>query len=181
VSSSRRGGRFRAALLAALAVSVVAGSCTGRADPLPSGSPQPVSLLPTTATALPDFTPERFQELLEQLRGRPVLVNFWGSWCGPCYREAPVLATAADRYGGRMQFLGVDISDQRGPAREFIQEFGWTFPSVFDPDNKILASLGLLGAPITIVYDESGERVFEWVGEITQEQLTAELDEVLGA
>jgi cytochrome c biogenesis protein CcmG/thiol:disulfide interchange protein DsbE len=167
--------------MAALAVSVAAGSCTGRADPQPTGSQQPASLLPTTATALPEFTPERFRALLDQLRGRPVLVNFWGSWCGPCYREAPVLATAADTYEGRIQFLGVDISDQRGPAREFIREFGWTFPSVYDPDNEILASLGLLGAPITIVYDESGERVFEWVGEITEDQLNSELDGVLGA
>jgi cytochrome c biogenesis protein CcmG/thiol:disulfide interchange protein DsbE len=181
VSPSRRGGHFRATLLAALAVSVVAGSCAGRADPQTTGSPQSASLLPTSPTALPEFTPERFQALLDQLKGRPVLVNFWGSWCGPCYREAPVLAKAAEKYGGRVQFLGVDIGDQRGPAREFIQEFGWTFPSVYDPDNEILASLGLLGAPITIVYDESGGRAFEWVGEITEEQLAAELEQVLAA
>jgi thiol-disulfide isomerase/thioredoxin len=168
----------------ALAVSVVGVACAGRADPQATpttGSPEDTSLLPTSATSLPEFTPQQFQALLEQLKGRPVVVNFWGSWCGPCYREAPVFATAADTYGDRVQFLGVDISDQRGPAREFIAEFGWTFPSVYDPDNEILGSLDLLGAPITIIYDRDGERVFEWVGEITEEQLTEELTKVLQA
>jgi cytochrome c biogenesis protein CcmG/thiol:disulfide interchange protein DsbE len=178
VSAPRTGRRFRAAL-GALVLSVAGVACTGRADPQPTGSPQSTSLLPNSATSLPEFTPERFEALLDELRGRPVVVNFWGSWCAPCYREAPVLAAAEDTYGDLAQFLGVDISDQRGPARDFIQEFGWTFPSVYDPDNEILASLGLLGAPVTIVYDTSGERVFEWVGEITEEQLTEELTAVL--
>jgi cytochrome c biogenesis protein CcmG/thiol:disulfide interchange protein DsbE len=168
-------------MVAALALSVVAVSCTGRADPQPTTSPAQTSLLPASATSLPELTPEQFQSLLDELRGRPVLVNFWGSWCGPCYREAPVIAAAAMTYEGTVQFLGVDISDQRAPARDFIQEFGWTFPSVFDPSDEILASLGLLGAPVTIIYDRSGERVFEFVGPVTEEQLTEELTSVLEA
>lgn len=137
-------------------------------------------LLPSSPTALPDFTPQRFRALLGELRGRPVVVNFWGSWCGPCYREAPQIAEVAGAFEGRVQFLGVDISDQRDAARKFIREFGWTFPSVFDPDNEILSSMGLLGAPVTIVFDASSERVFEWVGAISEEQLTGELEKLLG-
>jgi cytochrome c biogenesis protein CcmG/thiol:disulfide interchange protein DsbE len=171
--------------MAALALSLLAGACAGQAEPQSTGptgpitSPSEATLLPSTATALPEFTPERFQALLEQLRGRPVVVNFWGSWCGPCYREAPVIAAAAQAYGDRVQFIGVNITDQRGPAREFIAEFGWTFPSVYDSDNEILASLDLLGAPVTIVYDRAGEVAFEWIGEITEDQLTEALNSVL--
>jgi cytochrome c biogenesis protein CcmG/thiol:disulfide interchange protein DsbE len=165
-----------------LAVSVVAGSCARRPDPGPAAGPEPTtSLLPTTPTALPEFTPERFQALLAQLRGTPVLVNFWGSWCGPCYQEAPDIAKASKAFEGRVQFLGVDINDQVGPAREFIEEFGWTFPSVSDPTNAILASMDLTGAPVTIVFDASGTRVFNWVGGITEDQLTGALNDVLDA
>jgi thiol-disulfide isomerase/thioredoxin len=173
--------RLRRGLATALALSVLMVACSGDSRPSSSGSPPQASLLPTTPEALPEFTPERFRGLLRQLQGTPVVVNFWGSWCGPCYEEAPEIARVARDFEGRVQFIGVDINDQLTPAREFIREFGWTFPSVFDPANEILGSLGLLGAPVTIVYDASGERVFEWVGPVTERQLTDELNKLLEA
>src|SRR5438094_202055 len=60
-------------------------------------------------TALPQLDPARFRQLLAQLRGKPVVVNIWASWCGPCIAEAPDLAAAAREFQGRVQFLGVDV------------------------------------------------------------------------
>jgi hypothetical protein len=62
-------------------------------------------------------------------------------------------------YGDRVRFIGVDILDQRASARDFMSEFGWTYPSVYDPSGAIRDGLGLLGQPVTLFYDESGRAV----------------------
>ena len=118
------------------------------------------SLLPSTPTELPTFDAAKFGTLLSQLKGRPVVVNFWGSWCGPCRTEAPGLAATAHQYAGRVQFLGVDVADERTPARAFIRRYGWSYPSVFDPDSKIKDSFGFLGQPVTLLMNDAGTRVF---------------------
>jgi len=129
-------------------------------------------LLPTSRFALPQLDGGQFQELLGQLRGTPVIVNIWASWCGPCKAEAPVLRTAARRYGTRIQFLGLDVQDQRAPAQEFIRDFGWSYPSVFDPTNAVHTSLGVVGQPVTLFFDRKGQRVATHAGPITQQALS---------
>jgi thiol-disulfide isomerase/thioredoxin len=117
-------------------------------------------LLPTSRFALPEFDYRKFQTLLKQLHGTPVVVNLWGSWCGPCREEAPFLARAARRFGRRVQFVGVDVGDLiRVQAQVYIRDFGWLYPSVYDPPKQILSALGFVGPPITILFDRSGKRV----------------------
>ena len=135
-------------------------------------------MLPPTPTALPRFDPERFARLLAELRGTPVVVNFWASWCAPCTAEAPVLARAARDFEGEVQFVGVDILDSLAPARAFIKRFGWPYPSVFDPSGAIRDEMGFLGQPVTVVLDASGRRAFVWNGEISAEILRRELSAV---
>ncbi|MGH2683413.1 MAG: TlpA family protein disulfide reductase [Actinomycetota bacterium] len=147
---------------------------TGTASPASTAK-----LLPADPLALPEFDFQRFQALLQELRGTPVVVNIWASWCGPCRIEAPDLARLAREFEGRVQFLGVDILDQRPAAREFITEFGWPYPSVFDPDAEIRDRLGFIGQPITIVYDADGEKAFEWIGVIDGDLLNREIRKVL--
>ncbi|MGH2686137.1 MAG: redoxin domain-containing protein, partial [Actinomycetota bacterium] len=89
------------------------------------------SLLPQGRVDLPRFGFVEFQALLGELRGTPVVVNIWGSWCPPCQVEAPDLAEVAREFEGRVQFVGVDILDSRGPARSFILVHDWPYPSVF--------------------------------------------------
>jgi len=137
--------------------------------------------VPSSPAELPDVSPEGFQALLATLRGKPVVVNIWASWCGPCILEAPVLAAKAKQYSGKVQFLGVDIIDHRPPAREFIQRFGWPYPSVFDPTGAIRDSLGLIGQPHTVIYDASGTQVFVWSGAISEATLDEELSKVVAA
>ena len=140
---------------------------------IPEGLNTP--LLPRTTCSLPQFDPARFRELLEQLRGVPVVVNIWGSWCGPCLEEAPDLARVAREFEGRVQFLGVDINDLRVPAENFIRRFGWTYPSVFDPPGAIRDALGLVGQPHTLVFDAAGRRTLVHPGAVTARQLRTEL------
>jgi cytochrome c biogenesis protein CcmG, thiol:disulfide interchange protein DsbE len=137
--------------------------------------------LPRSPTALPRFSPAQFRELLANLKGTPVVVNIWASWCGPCTEEAPGLAAEATRFRGRVQFLGVDIVDQLPPARAFIRKYGWSYPSVFDPTGAIRDDLGFIGQPITIVYDASGKQAFSWSGAIPEGVLRNAVEDVLRA
>ncbi|HXF73593.1 MAG TPA: TlpA disulfide reductase family protein [Actinomycetota bacterium] len=136
-------------------------------------------LLPARADALPSFDPARFEALLGELRGTPVVVNVWGSWCTPCRSEAPLLARAHAEHGREVQFLGVDILDSRTSARRFIDEFGWRFPSVFDPSGAIRDALGLLGQPGTVFYDRGGEPVLTWQGPLDARTLERGLRMIL--
>jgi hypothetical protein len=77
-----------------------------------------------------------------------------------------------------VQFLGVDILDERGSARDFMREYGWTYPSVFDGPGTIRDGLGILGQPATLFYDASGELVRTWSGPVTEEVLTETLTEI---
>lgn len=175
----------------ALGLVLAATACGGGSAPGPAASPTPACpavepppgvqapLLPRTTCELPQFDPARFEELLAQLRGVPVVVNIWASWCGPCIEEAPRLGRLARATAGRVQFLGVDILDRLGPARAFVRRFGWPYPSVFDPRGAIRDSLGLVGQPHTLVLDGQGRRVFTWSGPVTEEALREALDRAL--
>ena len=150
---------------------VVFVACTG--DPeQPTRSPS----LPTSVTELPTADVESFRALLEDLRGTPVVVNLWASWCEPCEREMPMLAQAA-RANPDVQFLGVDSLDSREGAEEFIAEFGVPFPSLFDPDGVIRTDLDSFGLPVTVFFDAEGNQVAKVDGELSQ----AALDEHLAA
>jgi thiol-disulfide isomerase/thioredoxin len=132
-------------------------------------------LLPESRVALPEYDLAQFKALIEELHGTPVVVNFWGSWCPPCRVEAPELADAARDYRGKVQFLGVDILDNRQTARDFILAADWQYPSIFDPKAEIRDGLGYVGQPITLIYDRDGTLAFEWNGVITLDLLRREL------
>jgi thiol-disulfide isomerase/thioredoxin len=152
-----------------LALLLLAAACAGSAKPPPgSGS---TTLLPSSPTALPSLDPSAFHALLKELRGKTVVVNIWASWCGPCRAEGPELAAVSKAHQGSVQFVGVDIQDQVGPARTFIQQYGWTYPSVFDQAGAIRDSLGLIGQPDTLVFDATGRQSFVQSGPITRDVL----------
>jgi len=128
---------------------------------------------------LPEFSLADDEQAIGELRGTPLLVNIWASWCGPRRNEAPPLAKAHETYYDRVPFVGVDNLDERALARAFMREFGWAYPSVFDPSGAIRDGLGLLGQPVTLFYDASGELVDTWTGPLTSEALRSRLETIL--
>jgi thiol-disulfide isomerase/thioredoxin len=153
-------------------------TCT-RVERVPNASS--ASLLPSGPCDLPTFDFARFQRLMDQLRGTPVVVNVWGSLCGPCIHEAPQLATVARRYEGKVQFVGVDRDTLRALARGFILKHGYPYPSVLDPNNSVMRGLGVPAPPYTMVFDASGRRVFTWPGAITEKILLRALAKIVVA
>jgi len=93
---------------------------------------------------------------LEDYEGRPLVINFWASWCEPCKAEAPLLEEAHDAYEGQISFLGVDVRDARSDARAFVAEYGVGYPSVRDETRSIYRAYGLTGQPETFLIDSEG-------------------------
>jgi cytochrome c biogenesis protein CcmG, thiol:disulfide interchange protein DsbE len=172
-----------AAMAALLAVACAAGATArpSSAGTMPAVNATAAPLLPTRADDLPDFTLARFDVLLAQLRGTPVVVNMWGSWCPPCKTEAPMLANAHATYGTRVQFVGIDIEDSVTSAREFIHAYDWTFPSIRDPDfpSSMRSGLGFAAQPNTLFYDASGRLVDTWQGELSPRELRSGIRDIL--
>lgn len=90
----------------------------------------------------------------EDLRGRPVVLNFWASWCIPCQEEAPLLERAWREYRDRgVVFVGVNIKDARSDAKRFVDEFNITYPIVRDEREELARMLGVYGIPETFFID----------------------------
>jgi cytochrome c biogenesis protein CcmG, thiol:disulfide interchange protein DsbE len=145
--------------VAVVAVALVAGLVL--VELLSGGGSEPGG---RTAPTLPRevLTPPRVT--LASLRGRPVIVNFWASWCGPCKREAKHLAALSHRLGGRAVLVGVDWNDGASGARGFIRHYGWTFPNLRDASGTVGNDYGLSGLPNTFVIDSHGRIAKRLIG-----------------
>lgn len=93
---------------------------------------------------------------LDDLKGKPVVLNFWASWCPPCKDEAPLLKKAYEEYGDRVTFVGVDIRDARTDALAFVADYDLDYPHVRDEDLEIYDDFGLTGQPETFFLDQDG-------------------------
>ena len=108
---------------------------------------------------------------MRALRGHPVVVNFWASWCAPCRRELPSFQREANERGARVAFLGVNSGDDRDAARRLAREFPMPYPSFSDPrDNIVLGRFGARGLPVTAFYDARGKLAIVRQGEFANRQ-----------
>ncbi|MDQ4149426.1 MAG: TlpA family protein disulfide reductase [Actinomycetota bacterium] len=99
----------------------------------------------------------------EDLKGHPVVLNFWASWCVPCREEAPTLEAAWKKYESQgVKIVGVNVQDSKEDAAAFVKEFGLTYPSVRDTDLQLYTKLGVAGMPETFFL--SRDYVFVGVG-----------------
>ena len=118
---------------------------------------------------------------LSSLRGKVVVVNFWASWCDPCKSEAPRFQAAFERYGDRVEFVGVDTADYSADAGRFLDRYGVTYPNVRDPDRSVLGKYGGLPIPRTFVISPKWQVTGYIFGEARAEEIDSAIQEALGA
>jgi thiol-disulfide isomerase/thioredoxin len=108
---------------------------------------------------------------LLDFQGKPVVLNFFGSWCPPCLRELPDLQAVSERYGGRVAFVGVTFNDTRPGARDVLRRSGVTYPAGFDPENKVALAYGLRRMPTTVFISPEGRLLERAERELSEQQL----------
>lgn len=116
---------------------------------------------------------------LEGLRGRAVVLNFWATWCRPCFEEHAVLARGARAYGSRVQFLGVLYEDQETSVLGFLGRLGSAYPSLMDEDGKTAIAFGVYGVPETFFIDARGTIVGKFAGALSSPSLAAHVEKAL--
>lgn len=121
---------------------------------------------------------EAFERFIERQHGKPVVVNKWASWCGPCRYEFPFLERQAAKRKGEVVFVGVNSQDNRGDAESFLSEHPVPYKHFEDPDQEIAASFnGVQGFPVTAFYDSKGRREFvHYGGYASEEKLAEDID-----
>ena len=124
---------------------------------------------PAVGRPAPDFTLDGLDGQpvqLSELRGQPVVINFWATWCGPCRSEMPSLQTAAARFDRQVVVVGVDQGEEISPVQEFVDDLGVTFPIALDKEMAVGARYNVKGMPTTFFVDENGIIRHIWVGEM---------------
>jgi thiol-disulfide isomerase/thioredoxin len=195
----------RLGVLAVAGLMLLAPACSRSSSPAPSATtegatavapagptragvppcPESSTTVPALDDGLPDLTlpcltagpPVR----LAGLRGEPLVVNVWASWCPPCRDELPYFADAAARTKGDVRFLGLDLLDRTSAALAVQDDFGLPYPSVVDADGAVRGELGVQSPPVTLFVDADGVIVHTAVGAMSsQRQLDALIAEHLG-
>lgn len=110
---------------------------------------------------------------LAELRGEPVVLNFWASWCEPCAEEAPILEEGWRRFREQVVFVGLDMQDVTGDAEDFLARYGVTYPNIKDPADDVAAEYGTAGIPETYFIDDEGRVVAHAIG-VLDERLLVE-------
>jgi cytochrome c biogenesis protein CcmG/thiol:disulfide interchange protein DsbE len=109
------------------------------------------------------------------LRGKPTVINFWATWCGPCYEEHPVLVQNARVLGRDVQFVGVVFNDTEQKIQAFLDQRGSAYPTLLDEQGKTAVAYGVGGVPETFFLDRNGTIVAKYAGPLTTEELQANL------
>jgi cytochrome c biogenesis protein CcmG/thiol:disulfide interchange protein DsbE len=140
-----------------------------------AGSPPPLERLHKQANQLLGGGAGAFKDRLRELRGHPVVVNKWASWCPPCRAEFPFFQRQSIKRGRKVAFIGVDGNDNDGDARKFLADFPVSYPSYKDPDLGISAVFKAVQAfPSTAYYDARGGLAYVHQGGYASERKLSE-------
>ena len=135
----------------------------------------------------PDFTvydADGNEVRLSDFVGKPVVLNFWASWCGPCQGEMPDFQQMYQQYGDEIQFMMVNLTDGSretvSSASAFVKNKGYTFPVFYDTDLDAATVYGVYSIPITILIDAKGSYVAHAPGAVTADALQMGIDMLKG-
>jgi cytochrome c biogenesis protein CcmG/thiol:disulfide interchange protein DsbE len=137
---------------------------------------------PAPGFSLPELlSPSRSMSLADY-RGKPLVVNFWASWCYPCQTEMPLLEAAFRSEKGHIEFLGIDTNDSRGAALRFLKRDRVTYPSLVlsQKGSPVVSLYGLIGLPITLFISPQGTLMGRHIGPMNAATLKAALDLAFG-
>lgn len=147
---------------------------TEEATTAPDATQAPTAAPTATPQPAPDFTvvdDEGNQVSLSSFRGKPVVVNFWASWCGPCKSEMPDFQKAWEQYGDEVQFMIVNMTDGHqetvDSAKAFLAKLGYTFPVFFDTEQDAAMTYGVSAIPATYFISAEGGLVARAAGAIS--------------
>ena len=184
----RRSGRKRriAVFLAVGLVCVALLALLGSQILVPAQSQTNAGVSPLIGHPAPDFTLAALSSQpapavhLASLKGKPVMLDFWASWCVPCQHEAPLLQATWQRVQSQgIVFLGIDFQDDHTQGLNFLHTYGITYPSVVDDTGATAINYGLTGVPETFFLNRQGVIVSKAIGEMTQQTLQNNLQGIL--
>jgi len=180
VAAGRRSGPRRlvaAAWLLAAVAAIIAFLTISVARP--SGPVDtPIVGRPAPAFELQTLDGQRIS--LMELRGSPIVLNFWASWCIPCREEAALLTAADRRYrADGLRILGVVYQDGAANARDFMARYGQTYPGLLDPDGRTAIDYGVFGIPETFFIDRTGDVRSRQVGALIEAELQRQIEAIL--
>ncbi len=113
---------------------------------------------------------------LASFKGKPVMLNFWASWCDPCKHEAPLLEATWQRVQGQgIVFVGINFEDRQSDGLSFLQTYGITYPNAIDASGSVAINYGVTGVPETVFIDRRGVIVRKVIGELTEQTLDSNL------
>jgi len=141
----------------------------------------------TEAAPVPDFVvydPDGNEVRLSDLRGKPVIVNFWATWCGYCVQEMPDFQTVYEEYGDQIHFMMINVTDgyqeTQEKAMDFVAKNGLTLPIYYDLDLNAADTYRVNAMPVTYLIDENGTAVARQVGAVDEQILRSVIPDLLG-
>lgn len=173
-------------VLAALWFGVPARVFRAPAPVQPEVAPPTPATMESSLGLAPDFTLPLFNGgtlTLRNLRGKPVVLNFWASWCVPCREETPLLVRLHKRYGPRIVFVGVNVEDEDADARRFLAQYHVDYPAVRSSDERMIVAYKIVGLPTTVFVGADGVIMEKYaggfVGPESEQLLRLRLDRLL--
>jgi thiol-disulfide isomerase/thioredoxin len=161
------GSSLVARLVAYLATAITMASC-GLQQDLGAGAVNSGVVTPSPAPSLAGTTLDGKPIDITSWRGHVVVVDWWGSWCGPCRKEQPELDALDLRFAPQgVQFLGVDILDNSASAHSYVRDFKVPYPSIFDPDTLTGDPWSVISPPTIVVVDARGNIRGRFLGTLT--------------
>ncbi len=132
---------------------------------------------------LPSLDGNRKVELRD-FKGKPIVINFWASWCGPCREEMPLLEKTWNNYKDKgVVFLGINVLDEEKNAKEFLRSFGISYPNLRDSSGDVADSYSVVALPVTLFIDKEGKIIIRnygaFLGKTGEENFTRYVEEIM--